>query len=66
MFAFKVDIFDQLKAAGYNTTRIRRENVIGQSALGTMRRGIVPSIKTLDTLCRILNVQPGELIEWKE
>ena len=29
-----------------------------------MKAGIVPGIKTLDTLCRILEMQPGNLIKY--
>lgn len=64
MFKFKMDIIDLLKENGYNTTRIRREKLIGEKTMQDMKAGIVPGIKTLDTLCRILDMQPGNLIKY--
>lgn len=64
VFKFKMDIIDLLKENGYNTTRIRREKLIGEKTMQDMKAGIVPGIKTLDTLCRILDMQPGNLIKY--
>lgn len=64
MFKFKIDIIELLKEKGYNTTKIRREKLIGEKTMQDMKAGIVPGIKTLDTLCRILDVQPGDIIEY--
>lgn len=65
LLKFKVDIIDLLKENGYNTTRIRREKLIGEKTMQDMKAGIVPGIKTLDTLCRILEMQPGNLIKYE-
>ena len=66
MLKFKVDIVSLLKENGYNTARIRREKLIGEKTLMDMKSGIVPGIKTIDTLCRILEMQPGNLIKFEE
>lgn len=64
MFKFKMDIMELLKENGYNTTRIRKEKLIGEKTMQDMKRGIVPGIKTLETLCKILDMQPGNLIKF--
>ena len=64
MFKFKMNIIELLKENGYNTTRIRKEKLIGEKTMQDIKAGIVPEIKTLDTLCRILDMQPGNLIKW--
>lgn len=64
MFKFKIDIIELLKKNGYNTTRIRKEKLIGEKTMQDMKRGIVPGIKTLETLCKILDMQPGNLIKF--
>lgn len=64
MFKFKMDIIELLKENGYNTTRIRKEKLIGEKTMQDMKQGIVPGIKTLETLCRILDMQPGNLIKF--
>lgn len=57
------DVLELLKAAGYNTTRIRKEALLGQSTLQKLRRGVLPSWHELDVICDLLHMQPGDLIE---
>lgn len=60
---YKVDILAALKAKGYSSTKIREEKLIGQSYLQQLRHGELVSWKTLDTICTLLDCQPGDLIE---
>lgn len=49
----------------YNTTRIRRDNIMGQSAWQNIRTGTGDiGTKTIEKLCRILDCQPGDLMEY--
>ena len=61
---YKVDVLAELKNKGYSSTRIREEKLIGQSYLQQLRRGELVSWKTLDTICSLLECQPGDLIEF--
>lgn len=61
---YKIDILAALKEKGYTSTRIREEKLIGQSYLQQMRHGELVSWKTIDTICRLLNCQPGDLVEY--
>ena len=61
---YKVDILAELKKKGYSSTRIREEKLIGQSYLQQLRRGELVSWKTLDTICALLECQPGDLMEY--
>ena len=63
---YKVDIMAELKKRGYSSTRIREEKLIGQSYLQQIRHGELVSWKTLDTICALLECQPGDLIEYVE
>ena len=63
---YKVDILAELKKKGYSSTRIREEKLIGQSYLQQLRRGELVSWKALDTICSLLECQPGDLIEYVE
>ncbi len=65
MFSFKIDVIEELKKKGINTTTIRKENLIGQKTLADIKKGIVPGIKTLDVLCEKLNMDIGEIIKYK-
>ena len=61
---YKIDILAALKEKGYTSTRIREEKLIGQSYLQQIRHGELVSWKTIDTICRLLNCQPGELVKY--
>lgn len=66
MLRYKIDVMAALAAAGYNTTRIRKEKLIGEASLQDIRNGKVLGIKYLETLCRLLDLQPGDIIEFKK
>ena len=66
MIVYKIDVIETLKEAGYNTTRILRENLISQSAMQKIRQGEMVGIKTLDQICTLLDMQPGNIIKYVE
>lgn len=66
MLIYKIDVLKELKEAGYNTTRIRREKIISEASLQHIRDNEMIAMKTLDTLCRILDMQPGNIIKFVE
>ena len=57
-------LFSLLKEKGYSSTRIREEKKIGQSYLQQIRHGELVSWKTIDTLCKLLDCQPGDIVEY--
>ena len=61
---YKVDIMAKLKEKGYSSTKIREEKLIGQSYLQQLRHGELVSWKTLDTICTLLDCQPGDLLKY--
>ena len=63
---YKIDILAALKDAGYSSTRIRNEKLIGQSYLQQIRHGELVSWKTLETICQLLHCQPGDILEYAE
>ena len=61
---YKVDVIAALKEAGYNTTRIRKEKIMGEAMLQKIRSGQMVSWATLETICDLLGCQPGDLLEY--
>ena len=61
---YKIDVLAELKKAGYTSTRIREEKLIGQSYLQQLRKGEIVSWKTIDTICELLDCQVGDLVEY--
>jgi len=66
MIAYKIDVLESLKEAGYNTTRLRREKLLNESAIQYLREGKLVGIKALNTLCMLLDMQPGNIIKYME
>lgn len=63
---YKIDIILALKEAGYNTTKIRKEKIMGEAMLQKLRSGQMVSWATLETICDLLNCQPGDLIKYEK
>lgn len=61
---YKIDIIAALKEAGYNTSRIRKEKIMGEAMLQKIRSGQMVSWAILETICDLLDCQPGDLIEY--
>ena len=61
---YKIDVLAALKEKGYNTNKIRTEGLLSQSTLQKFRNQKGASWENLETLCRLLNCQPGDLLEY--
>ena len=61
---YKVDVIAKLKEAGYNTSTIRKDKIMGEAMLQKIRGGQMVSWATLETICSLLDCQPGDLIEY--
>lgn len=66
MLKYKIDVIESLKEAGYNSTRILKENILSQSSMQKFRNGEIVSTKVLDQLCELLDMQPGNIIKYVE
>lgn len=66
MLKYKIDVIESLKEAGYNSTRILKEGTISQGAMQKLRNDEMVGIKTLEKLCEILDMQPGNIIKYIE
>lgn len=64
MLVYKVDVLEMLKKAGYNTTRLRKEKLLNESAIQYLREGRPVGAKALDSICALLDMQPGNILEY--
>ncbi len=60
----KIDVVTALKNAGYSTYRIRKEKLMGESALQKLREKEFASFEILELCCRLLDCQPGDIMEY--
>ncbi len=61
---YKIDVLSALKEKGYNTGRIRKEGLLSQSTLQKFRNQQGVSWENIETLCRLLDCQPGDIMEY--
>lgn len=66
MLTYKIDVIETLKENGYNSTKIRDERPISQNAMQKMRKGEMIGIKTLEKICELLDMQPGDIIKYEK
>lgn len=62
MIAYKIDVLEALKEAGYTTYKLRKEKIMGEATLQQLREGRLVSWANMDTICDLLNCQPGDLL----
>lgn len=64
VFKYKFDVLETLKESGYNTTRLRKEKLLGENAIQSLRRGEMVGIIALEKICALLDMQPGNIIKY--
>lgn len=61
---YKINVMEALKEAGYSSTRLRNEKLLGESYMTQLRRGELVSWAAIETVCRLLDCQPGDLLQY--
>ncbi len=64
MLKYKLDIVQKMGELGYNPRKIRTMGILGERTMTSLRRGDMISMSSLDTICRLLQCQPGDLLLW--
>lgn len=60
------DILKKLEGAGYSTYRLRKEKLLSEYTLTSIRTNKPINISTLDTICRLTGLPVEELIEYRQ
>ena len=66
VFVYKFDVLETLKESGYNTTKLRKEKLLGENAIQSLRRGEMVGIIALEKICNLLDMQTGNIIKYVE
>ena len=53
-----------MKEQGINSYTIKKTNAISQGVLTKLRKDQGLTTQTIDNLCKLLNCQPGDLMEY--
>lgn len=65
MIVYK-DVIKRLKDAGYNSGYIMTQRLLPQSTMDALRHNKPLSLKSIDTICRLIKCQPGDILEYIE
>ena len=63
---YKIDIIAELKARGYNTNRLRKEKLLSEGVLQSLRTKSYISMDNLAKICALLDCQPADLIAYEK
>ena len=58
------DLLKRLSDAGYSTYRLRKEGLISNGTIDRLRAKQSISTTTIDTICRLCDCQPGDLMRY--
>ena len=61
---YKIDVLAALKEKGITTYQIRKDRLLSESTVQKLRAGAGVSWENIETLCRLLECQPGDLMEY--
>lgn len=59
-------LLELMQEKGLTTYKIRKENIISQSALTAIKQGKGITTDTIAKLCKALDCQPGDMLEYKK
>lgn len=62
---YKINILDALKEAGYNTNRLRKEQLLSEGVIQSLRQNKYISLQNVAKICKLLNCQPGDLLVYQ-
>lgn len=64
MIRYKIDILAALKEKGYNTNRLRKEKLLAEGVIQSLREGKYIALQNVDKICCLLDCQPADLLEY--
>lgn len=63
---YKIDVLEALKLKGYTTTRLRREKLLSEGVIQSLRDKEPISWSNIERICALLGCQPGHIIRYNK
>ena len=60
--AYKKNILEELKKHGYNTNRLRKEKLLAEGVIQSLREGKAISLQNIGKICDLLKCEPGDIL----
>ena len=64
MIRYKIDVLNELKKAGYGKVRLRKEHILGEGTVQSIRERKLVSLTIVDRLCSLLNLGISDILEY--
>ena len=61
---YKFSPLAKLKEKGYTTYTLRKDAILSESTIQKLRKSNPVSWENIEALCRLLDCQPGDLLEY--
>lgn len=61
---YKIDVLHALKAKGFNTNKLRQNKLLSESTIQKLRTDTGVSWGNIETICKLLECQPGDILEY--
>lgn len=65
MYYYKIDVVQALAEKGYNSYKIKKDNIISQGTLTKLKNKENVTLDTLNTVCCLLRCDIGDIITIK-
>lgn len=59
-------LIKRMQEAGINSYTLKKDNIIGQATYKKILEGGDIDTRTVAKLCKLLNCQPGDILEYEE
>lgn len=63
---YKIDILAMLKEKGYNTNKLRKEKLLAEGVIQSLREKKPISWANISKVCELLQCQPNDIMEYVE
>lgn len=64
MIQYKIDVLEKLSEKGYTSYKLRIDKIFGNATIQNFRDKKVCYGDTLNKLCKLLDCQPGDILEY--
>ena len=61
---YKINVLAALKSVGFSTYKLRKEKIFNETVLQKFRDDELVTADNLALLCKLLNCQPGDILEY--
>lgn len=61
---YKINVLEALKEKGYSSYTLRKEKLLGESTIQKLRNGEGVSWENLESLCKLLDCDISNIIEY--